>query len=109
MSTNTIPRPPIHSTLNDDSPRVRRSDPVTSHEAADSNDPAASRRFVMFALYEHELLAQFELEKLAAGLWSPSRVRTAVHELVERGLVEFAGIYRVTPSGRRAQVWAVSE
>ena len=87
---------------------TRRTDHVTAHEAADTTDPAASRRFVMFALYEHGTLAQFELERLATGLWSPSRVRTAVSELVERGLVKFTGIYRLTPSGRRAQVWAVA-
>ena len=92
----------------DDSPRTRRSDPETSSLAADSTDPAASRRFVMFALIEHGPLAQFELEGIAEGLWSLSRVRTAVSELVERGLVEFTGIYRRTPSGRRAQVWAQS-
>ena len=93
--------------LPDDTARVRQSDPITSHEAADSNDTAASRTFVMFALIEHDMLASFELERIADGLWSPSRIRTAVSELVERGLVEFAGVYRLTPSGRRAQVWKV--
>lgn len=91
-----------------DSARTRRSDPATSHHAADSNDTAASRTWVMFNLIEHGPLAQFELEKLAVGQWSPSRVRTAVHELVERGLVEFVGYYRMTPSGRKAQVWSIA-
>lgn len=93
--------------LNDDTARTRRSDPDTSHVAADSNDTAASRTWVMFNLIEHGPLAQFELETLGAGHWSPSRVRTAVHELVERGLVEETGIYRLTASRRRAMVWAI--
>ena len=97
-------RPPI---VWPDKARVRRGDATTSHEAADSNDTAASRTFVMFALIEHDMLASFELEQIADGLWSPSRIRTAVSELVERGLVEFAGVYRLTPAGRRAQVWKV--
>lgn len=91
----------------DDAARVRESDPPTSHRAADSNDTAASRTWVMFNLIEHGPQAQFELERLAAGLWSPSRVRTAVHELVERGLVESMGIYRLTPSGRQALIWQI--
>lgn len=91
-----------------DGPRVRRSDALTSHLAAGSTDPAASRQFVMSSRHKRGPLAQFELEGIAEGLWSPSRVRTAVSELVVRDLVEFTGMYRVTPSGRRAQVWAVT-
>ena len=90
-----------------DGPRVRRSDPLTSHLAAGSTDPAASRQFVMSSLHKQGPLAQFELEGIAKGLWSPSRMRTAVSELVVRELVEFTGIYRLTPSGRRARVWGV--
>ncbi len=90
-----------------DGPRARKSDPLTSHLAADSNNPAASRQFVMDCLHKRGPLAQFELEELAQGLWSPSRVRTAVSELVTRDLVEFTGLHRLTPSGRSARVWSV--
>lgn len=104
--------------LPDDSPRVRKPDPITSHEAADSTfgKVAASREEVWHLLFIHGLLADHELVAAhstsmarfgSEPLYSPSRLRSARAELVEAGKVEFSGIYRLTPSGRRTQVWQV--
>ena len=104
--------------LPDDTARVRQSDPITSHEAADSNDVKASQRYVLETLQvfgplaDHELVEFYEAEKhLIAdlfGTFSPSRLRTARKELVEAGLVEFTGKHTMTDHGCRAQVWAVA-
>ena len=38
------------------------------------------------------------------GTLSPSRARTAVRELQDKGLIEETGEYATTPSGRRARL-----
>lgn len=86
---------------------ARRTDPITSHEAADKANLFGSRTWVMLTLLEHGPLAPFELEAAAGKLWSPSRIRTALSELSKAGLVEQSGIYRLTRSRFRAQVWQV--
>lgn len=88
-----------------DSPRVRCSDPVTSHEAADRNNHFDSRALVATVLEDRGPLADHELTELLAGIYTPQRIRTARHELTETGLVEFAGYYRLTPTRHRARVW----
>lgn len=101
-----------------DSARTRFTDPVTSHEAADSNTDLVkmSRTFVANLLdlsgplADHELVEKAEAAYRAwpdAPHWTPQRLRTARHELTELGVVEDTGIYRLTPSNRRAKVWAV--
>lgn len=104
--------------LNGDGPRVRRTDPVTSHEAADSNNVPASQTYVFDLLYlsgpcaDHELVAKAEAEFRAhpmSASWTPQRIRSARSELVGRGLVRAVeGVFRPGPSGRRAQVWEIS-
>ena len=95
----------IGSAFNSDSPRARRSDPHTSHEAADTSDVSASIGLVLqwFKIYgplaDHELVAEL------CTAFSGQRLRTARAALVERGLVEASGSFRLTPSRRRAQVW----
>ena len=92
----------------DDTARVRKSDPVTSHEAADSNQVALSQAAVLTIFRTSEPLADFELQDRLAGRWSPERIRTARHELSEAGVLTFTGYYHLTPRGRRAQVWALA-
>lgn len=98
---------------------TRRPDPTTSHEAADTNDTAESRRNVLRLLIiagplaDHELVDMYEVmvARHGSGQWkqfTPQRLRTARAELTETGAVEFTGIYRLTPTNRRAQVWAVA-
>ena len=102
-----------------DEPRARRTDATTSHEAADSTAGTVreSRDFVFFLLNvggpmcDHQIVVDAEKWARAfrdAPRWSASRIRTARHELTVDGVVKFAGEYRSTPSGRRAQVWAVA-
>lgn len=97
--------------------RTRKTDPTTSHEAADSNHDTVkqSQDFVADTLWLHGPLADHELvERCEAEFaafpnnprWSASRIRTARAELVDQGRVMFAGYFHLTPSGRRAQVWA---
>lgn len=91
-----------------DSPRARKADPVTSHEAADHNDVHRSIGLVLDILRGGPL-TDFEIEAAASfprgEKYTAQRLRTARAALVERGLVEESGIYRLTPHGRRAVVW----
>jgi hypothetical protein len=93
-----------------DTARTRRNDPITSHEAADSTSRplADSQLFAWVMLATFGPLADHELIVKSSGKWSDSRLRTARHELTEAGTVIDTGIYRLTPSGRRAKVWQVS-
>lgn len=93
----------------DDSPRARRDDPVTSHEAADTTDTAGSRLAVRRILEaSSKPLADHEIEKVHRTLTSTpytgQRLRTARHELVQFGVIEAAGTTR-TPTGRRTRTW----
>ncbi len=99
-----------------DGPRVRLTDPIPSHEAADSTENVKrdSQLFVLDLLFlhgplaDHEILTKAEDEYKVAPAqrrYSPSRLRTARHELVESGEVREAGFYRLTPARRRAVVW----
>jgi predicted transcriptional regulator len=91
----------------EDSPRARRNDPLTSHAAADSSNLADSQQAVLTALRVHKHLAAFELETVLP-MWSPSRIRTALTELAKQGLVERTDSTRMTPYGRDAHVWQVA-
>lgn len=109
MTTIHATRPPI---VTPGSPNARRSDPDTSHEAADGNDIHGARAEVMFylglePLADHELVAMFEADAnlVGAKTYTPQRLRTARAELVEMGLVEATGIYRLTATKGKANVW----
>jgi hypothetical protein len=103
--------PPIHALFGDDTPRVRRGDPLTSHAAADTSRSVTQSRALVLAVLTHRgPLADHELvDCLRHEYMTPQRVRTARHELVERGLVENTGATRKTATGRNAVVWAVVE
>lgn len=97
-----------------ESPDARTTDPSTSHEAADSADRNGAKFVVRLLLdgkpmADHEMVAEFER---FLGSWpikyTPQRLRTARHELTDSHVIEFTGIYRLTPSGRRAQVWGLA-
>jgi hypothetical protein len=89
----------------DDSPRVRKSDPLTSHAAADSNDVPRSHALVLALFGSHRWLAQFEAEALLSGVLSPSRVRTAFTELELARKLNRTDMTMPTPYGRTAQLW----
>ena len=101
MSTTIFP---------DDTARVRKSSPVTSHEAADSNNVSHSHLWVIVCLAKQPR-AQFEVEQMVRSAQeplSPSRIRSAFSELEALGKVKRTDQFRLTPSGRRAQVWELS-
>jgi len=92
-----------------DTPRVRQSDPLTSHAAADSNDVPRSHKLVLDLFASHRWLAQFEAEALLHGQLSPSRVRTAFTELEEAGQLCRTDLTMPTPYGRTAQLWEATK
>lgn len=95
-----------------DSPRARATDPLESHEAADATQGsvAASQAAVLTVLEDALMpLMDEEIAGYLKGRFSPSRVRTARHELEEDGRVVSTGSVR--PPGRRTRcrVWTVTE
>lgn len=99
--------PLIGSTFGDDTPRVRRNDPLESHKAADSNNVRDSRAVVLAAFHERHHFADHELvEYLKSTGYTPSRIRTARHELSADEILELAGTTK-TQTGRDARVWAL--
>ncbi len=93
---------------------TRQSDPDTSLKASQSitgEAKEASERFVLHALKSHGPLTDEMLLHVAAQHgehWSPSRIRTARKQLVDKGLVEDSGIKARTDSGRLAIEWCVA-
>ena len=93
----------------DDTARTRKTDPLTSHAAADTNNVTDSQLFVLQCFNNGQQRAAFELEAIMAGLFSPSRIRTALRELQEQGRVGVVeGVLKRTPSGRNARVWKLT-
>lgn len=110
MSTTTVPA--IHSTFGEDTARARRTDLVTSHEAADTNDVSKSIGLVLQILTEQGPLADHEIEVWASlhygSDFTGQRLRTARKALVKKSMVAATGIYRLTANNRRANVWQVA-
>lgn len=92
---------------------VRANDPDTSQWAADSiQDATTSQDFVLMVLRDFTHPGPFTLASVVAhttGVLSPSRARTAVRELQDKGLIEETGEYTLTPSGRRARLLALTD
>ena len=86
-------------------PRSRRNDPIESVEAGRAADLSRSQAVVLAAMRARGVgVTHEELEMFLRGM-SPSRVRSAVSELAERGLVQPTGATRTTNFGRQARVW----
>ena len=85
-------------------PRSRKSDPVTSVDAGRAADLSGSQAAVLDFMRSGGAWTQGDLE-IAFQEWSPSRIRSAVSELVEAGLVEWTGDTRPTRYGRKARVY----
>lgn len=93
---------------------TRLADPITSQEAAQAVDVCRSQVIVLTAarcmgdFTDQDLERRIFLDLFAVRI-SPSRIRTARHELVARGLVEFVG-YTSPPKGQRRRcIWRVTE
>lgn len=110
--------PMILSQVTGDSPRARRSDPVTSHAAADTVTSAAreaSELEVLAILAAGRMTAEQVIKRhayrasrgLAARKWTDSRLRTALSQLREKGLIEAAG-FGLTETEHRATCWRLA-
>jgi len=100
--------------------RVRRTDPETSVEAAQSvqdkiRESQAAVLLVLSTYYpegctDTELIIMYRMQsnRLAIPRQSESGIRTRRKELVERGLVEDTGKRDILASGRRSIIWKVS-
>lgn len=92
---------------------MRANDPITSQWAADSiTDTTTSQDFVLMVLRDFTHPGPFTLASVVAhttGVLSPSRARTAVRELQDKGLIEETGEYTITPSGRKARLLALTD
>lgn len=92
---------------------VRATDPDASQWAADSiTDATTSQDFVLMVLRDFTRPGPFTLANVVAntaGVLSPSRARTAVRELQDKGLIEETGDYTLTPSGRKARLLALTK
>lgn len=93
-------------------PTARRTDPDTSHEAADSlshEHIRATQQRILGLLQNFGPMTDHEIE--AQWPWppvSPSGLRTRRAELVDQGRVTHNGQYRTLASGRRARVWKIA-
>ena len=91
---------------------VRAADPDTSQWAADSITDTTWSQSVVLRSVRKASLSVFTLaavELVTRGFLSPSRARTAVRELQDKGLIEETGEYATTPSGRRARLLTLTK
>jgi hypothetical protein len=93
---------------------ARLTDPVTSHEAADSvskvtDTQEAILKLLVRPMTDEELLTAYSWASAAgeAPRASGSGIRSRRHELFDRGLVCPVG-YSLTASNRKALVWSVA-
>ena len=89
---------------------ARKSDPVTSHEAAASvRDIRESQRVILDWLQRRGPMTDGELlffvSNMMVNKMSPSGCRTRRKELVDMKFVRDSGRRQLTPSGRRTIVW----
>jgi hypothetical protein len=93
---------------------ARHTDPLTSHEAADSvsrvtDTQEAILKLLVRPMTDEELLTAYAWANAAgdAPRASASGIRSRRHELFDRGLVCPVG-YSLTASNRKALVWSVA-
>ena len=89
---------------------ARRSDPETSHEAAESvKDLSDLQRMIWdyFTLWGPHTDEAMYAAMNCQGWISPSGFRSRRAELVARGLLEWSGGWAETKSGRKARIWQI--
>jgi len=91
---------------------ARTTDPITSHEAADSVENITETQETILSLLrtpmcDLELIMAYRLanEIGKAPYASESGIRSRRAELVHKNLVDHTGEFRLSPSGRRMMVW----
>lgn len=113
--------PSILSPVTGDSARARKTDPETSHAAADSITPEgreASELEVLTILREADkpiTSEQIESRHLTRAwqvtgvhAYTGARLRTALKQLADDHLVERTDVEGRTKSGRRAATWRIA-
>lgn len=93
-------------------PKARKTDPVTSHDAAESvRNVTQTQEYVLKALTkprtDSEMIAAYRNMK-RAPLASESGLRSRRAELVAAGLVVDTGDTAVLPSGRLSKRWVAA-
>jgi hypothetical protein len=100
--------PAILTTFGVDTARARRTDPSTSHEAADVNDVHTSIGAVLDCLREDGPMTDERIEVRLHELkykFTGQRLRTARKALVEGGHVRFTGEKALTSRGNKSKIW----
>jgi predicted ArsR family transcriptional regulator len=98
----------------DDTARARKTDPVSSHEAADSTAGHIweSQQATIDILRMHgKPMTALQVEQITVARelpHSPSRMRSTLSELEALGRVERAGFTK-PPHGRKRQLWALTK
>jgi len=92
---------------------VRATDPNTSQWAADSIQDATTSQAVVLNRVRHsnapEAFTLADVERFTSGVLSPSRARTAVRELQDKGLIKETGGFELTASGRKARLLTLTK
>lgn len=95
-----------------DAPVARKNDPIESVLAGESQSAReASERAVLAALTDSLTpLTSRGVFYMASGAWTEQRIRTAIKQLVRKGLVVEAGRKEgASPTGRAAMTYQVAE
>jgi hypothetical protein len=95
-----------------DSPRARRTDPATSHAAAQSvGDLRESQRAVLATFLQHGPMHDEKLEVRypQQPRQSESGLRTRRRELVDLGLLRDSGTTTLTVHGRSTTIWELTD
>ncbi len=94
-------------------PFARKTDPVTSHEAAASVDGITATQQAIMQLIQlqpmtDQRLVEFYAKQIRKGAprASESGIRTRRAELVAKGLIKDSGLREKLDSGRNAVVWS---
>jgi hypothetical protein len=90
--------------------KARITDPETSHEAADSvKDTTITQEKILQLFKKYKKLTDTQVETLYYETYkvyqTPQSLRSRRAELVQKGRIEFAEEWGVSPTGRRARVW----
>lgn len=94
-----------------DAPVARTTDPIESYTAGENQAAReASERAVVYALTESLTpLTSTGIFYMASGAWTEQRIRTAIAQLVRKGLVVKAGVRAgASPTGRAAQTYTLA-
>lgn len=92
---------------------ARRRDPETSHAAGESTAVTVIQRRVLEIIIDNSPLPDHLIAAAYRMRWghtaTDQSLRTRRKELERLGLVEWSGLYGLTPSGRRTREWTIPD